>query len=69
MKTITDLKDPLGVRWMPIIDAGVGYIGDSGLTGNEKDLFIKSAETNESLIGCVWPGAAYFVDFNNPEAK
>lgn len=33
MKLVTDLDTFNGVHWIPIIDAGVGYIGDSGLTG------------------------------------
>lgn len=66
MKDVCNLDDPLGVRWVPIIDAGVKYTGDSGMSGVKKDLFVKSAVTGNSLIGCVWPGAAYFVDWNNP---
>lgn len=33
MDLVTDLKTDEGVHWIPIIDAGVGYVGDSGLTG------------------------------------
>jgi len=33
MKNVTDISKPLGVRWVPIIDAGVKYTGDSGLKG------------------------------------
>lgn len=43
MKKVTDLRNNDGVHWVPIIDAGIGYVGDSGLTGEDKDLFIKSA--------------------------
>lgn len=28
-----------------------------------------SAVYNKALIGCVWPGAAYFMDWNKPGAK
>lgn len=44
-------------------------MGDSGLTGENKELFIKSELTGDSLIGCVWPGAAYFMDWNKPGTK
>lgn len=69
MKSVTNLTDPLGVRWVPIIDAGVKYSGKFGTRGKQEGLFIKSAVTGEALIGCVWPGAAHFVDFNNPKAE
>ncbi|KRX02081.1 Glycoside hydrolase, superfamily [Pseudocohnilembus persalinus] len=70
MKTVTDHeKNPLAVNWVPIIDAGVKITGDGGQTGQSEGLFITSKVTNEPLIGCVWPGAANFVDFNNPKAK
>lgn len=33
MKEVTDLKNKYGVRWVPIIDAGVKYTGDAGVAG------------------------------------
>lgn len=55
-----------GVRWVPIIDAGIKYKGDSGEKGRKQRLFIKSSITKKALIGCVWPKAANYMDFNNP---
>lgn len=59
----------LGVRWIPIIDAGVKYSGDSGEKGKEMKIFIKSSITGKDLIGCVWPGAAHFLDFNHIKSE
>jgi hypothetical protein len=33
MKKVTNLTDPLGVNWVPIIDAGVKYTGNPGIDG------------------------------------
>jgi alpha-glucosidase (family GH31 glycosyl hydrolase) len=57
------------VRWVPLIDAGVGEISTAYREGEKLDLFVQSAVTNATLKAEVWPGTAYFVDFLHPKAK
>lgn len=68
MKKVTDLSDPNGVRWVPIIDAGVAVASDSGKEGLYRRAYVDSHARDGALIGCVWPGAAYFMDWNHPNA-
>ena len=55
--------------FVPITDTGIGR-GDYDIYNQAlaSDLFIKSAETGEALVGMVWPGFSSFLDFNNPAA-
>lgn len=59
-----------GISYVPILDAGIarqkGY--DAYERGRKQNLFIKSAETGDDLVGIVWPGYAVFTDFTHPDA-
>lgn len=33
MKEVTNLNNKYGVRWVPIIDAGVKFTGEAGVSG------------------------------------
>jgi len=59
-----------GVHWVPILDGGVFANGSSGISGNmDYNVFIKSGySNNQAYVGCVWPGYAFFVDYNNVNA-
>lgn len=69
MKQVTNISQPNGVRWIPIIDAGIYTLGVSGIEGVKEDVYVQSATYKTNLVGCVWPGNAYFVDFNKPQAQ
>ena len=58
-----------GVRWVPIIDAGIGSENDDDIykEGLERDVYIKSPSDNLPLVGEVWPGDAVFPDFLSDE--
>lgn len=69
MKRVTDISTPLGVHWVPIIDAGIGINSPFARIGNEMGIFIKSGKfPGRNLLGRVWPGDVHFVDFNHPKA-
>lgn len=63
-----DLSKDDGVHWIPIIDAGISLIYDGKTRGDELDIWIQSSQTNDALIGCVWPGKVHYVDFNHPDS-
>jgi alpha-glucosidase (family GH31 glycosyl hydrolase) len=53
-----------GMRYVPIIDAGLAYRTegyDKFTEGVQKDVFMKI--NNEILIGAVWPNDAAFPDY------
>jgi alpha-glucosidase (family GH31 glycosyl hydrolase) len=69
---LTEFKTLLnksGLRYVPIIDAGVA-IGNNtaSLEGKKRNVFIKSAITNDDLVGTVWPGPVNYVDFFHPNS-
>ena len=59
-----------GQHYVNIIDPAISntngyYPYDSGLTS---DVFIKESDSNEPVVGMVWPGTTVFPDFSNPSA-
>ena len=68
-KLSADLKAQ-GIRLVPIIDAGVRVDpNDSTCTeGLEKGYFCKKAD-GTPFAAAVWPGKAYFADFQRPEVR
>ena len=51
----------------PAISNRSGYYPyDRGL---EMNVFIKTLDTNEPLVGAVWPGNTVFPDFTNPNTS
>lgn len=51
------------------MDIGIGINSEAARRGKELDVFIKSSATGQEIVGNVWPGSAYFPDFNNPRSK
>ncbi len=66
---VREMKD-MGIRLVPIIDAGVkiedGY--DIYEEGKEKGYFCKRKDGTDFAAG-VWPGRTHFPDFLNPDAR
>ncbi len=40
-----NMSSPIGVHWVPIIDAGISLEGDASIRGKELNVFIKSNYT------------------------
>lgn len=69
MSEILDREDPNGVHWVPIIDVGIPINTPESDRGLELDIFVYSGNTNEPLVGNVWPGDTYYPDFNHPNSS
>lgn len=69
MLDITNRSLSDGLDWVPIMDIGIGTKSQAAQKGEQLDIFIKSSVTSSNLIGNVWPGSAYFPDFNNPKTE
>ena len=64
------MKKREDLRFIPIIDAGIA-IGNNKAhdEGIKRNVFIRSGYyLGELLIGKVWPGFTYFVDYFHPNA-
>ncbi|EAR88123.1 family 31 glycoside hydrolase (macronuclear) [Tetrahymena thermophila SB210] len=68
MQQIYNLSDSRGVHWSSIIDVGISLDSYAAQKGLDMNVFIKSAKTNDTLVGKVWPGETYFPDFNHPNS-
>jgi alpha-glucosidase (family GH31 glycosyl hydrolase) len=56
-------------RWVPIIDAGIGLVGEEIYgKGEEMDVYIKAPD-GSYVIGVVWPGNTSWVDWFHPNAS
>ena len=69
LKAFVDNLHTQGIRYVPIIDAGIKYESKYYNIGEKAGCFIKSASTQKTLIGKVWPGYAAFPDFFHPQGK
>ena len=67
---VKDLHDH-GQHYINIIDPAIsntdGYLPYE--TGLQNDIFIKSLETKEPVIGVVWPGTTVYPDFSHPNVS
>eukprot|EP00826_Nyctotherus_ovalis_P021366 TRINITY_DN1688_c0_g1_i11.p1 TRINITY_DN1688_c0_g1~~TRINITY_DN1688_c0_g1_i11.p1 ORF type:complete len:843 (+),score=232.08 TRINITY_DN1688_c0_g1_i11:71-2599(+) len=66
-----DQLHTMGMRWVPIIDAGLKYeLNDIYYKkGEEMNAFVRSAYTKKTLIGKVWPGYAVYPAWMNVNAS
>lgn len=60
-----------GMHWVPIIDAGLKFDAHDVYfnKGEDTNAFIRSAKTNRTLIGEVWPGYAVYPAWMNRNAS
>jgi alpha-glucosidase (family GH31 glycosyl hydrolase) len=70
--TVLKWKTDFGIKYVPIIDAGLGInVGDKDggiyTEGETNGYFIKSPADEKTLIGTVWPGEAAFPDFTKAD--
>ena len=60
-------------RYVNIIDPGISSTQPNGTyppydEGIQRDIFIKKANSEDPIIGKVWPGETAFPDFTHPNA-
>ena len=60
-----------GVRYVAILDAGIKIDENYPYfeKGMKDNLFIRSAQTHQPVVGTVWPGYCVFPDFFNPKTE
>ena len=65
MNTLTNITDQQGVYWVPLIDMGVAVGTAAAVKGLSQGIFLNSSVyPGQTMVGCVWPGAVYYPDFN-----
>ena len=71
VKRFNEVLQKYQKRWVPIIDAGIGLKNDTYAVQKIEDLDIgiKYATSDDILVGSVWPGDVYWVDFWHPGSE